>query len=741
MTKFEVVNSRSTSAAFCYLPSAFWFKRATFCLLLCVFCFLPSAPFCRGSQSRGSGSSIVCGWMPHLCAPTDRVPRPNLSVLRSNVDGSWTDNGPQINMPWVNEFGEREVRATDGNVPGGYPDGDGWRGPGDWWTNYWSVFDPSIGGYYFYLTLDGGSNRLFILNSASMQVTPVCSNWPGCAMPYASEFSYVTPGLMYYPNGSAVYKYNYDTNAGPTEVYDFANCPGLMTNQSGGTTIVGDTLVSTTDQVIGARIGNSIFALYNTSTAKCYWFSTVYGLVGGTDNPAPVASGLPWPGPPSLGTLGTTPSGNLPAGTYYVRETVRSDLNYSPSETLPSSEGTVALSAGGSITIGPPTIASNPIWSFIGKYCMVYIGASSGSETLQMSNQSCSSTLTFPGPLASGTASPPTQNAAGFWLHGVNMNLSGQWASLGPDQVTGSSANLMWQTFNGTGTETPSMTFCNLYGGCGGHTALGYAQMFYVISEPNSGGVPAHYDFGMGGFSNIGNSSAGNITRLHPSGPPFFNPYSPNGECNVTDTHATWLYDNGSDSMPIVVSSFVDGSDAYSLPIIKCAWDHEIDAVASDGSGTTWRLAHNRASGLANPQSQDDSQYNALSMPVCSPDGRYCLWTTDWNSGLGTQTENTTIGGASCYSMGCAWIANASYSTHQEIIDSNGNEEVVTSAGASGNNPPNWPTTANATVTDGSVNWQMQPGCDTSATQSVSMGGNPQGKGECRTDVFIVEAK
>jgi hypothetical protein len=737
MTKFEAVNSRSKSAAFCFLPSAFWFKRAAFCLLLSAFCFLLCVPCSLASQSRGSGNSTVCGWMPHPCAPTDRVPRPNLSVLPSNVDGTWTDGGPQINMPWVNVFGEREVRVTDGNVPGGYPDGDGWRGPSDSFPNYWSVYDSSIGGYYFYLTLDGGGNRLFILNSKSMQVTPVCSNWSGCSMPYASEFSYVTPGLMYYPNGSAVYKYNYDTNSGPTEIYDFASCPGLTANQSGGTSIVGTTYVSTNDQIIGARIGNSIFGVYNTSNAKCYWFSTVYGLIGGTDNPVPIASSLPWPGPPTLGTLGKTASGSLPAQTYYVKETVRTDLNYSPAETLPSNEGSVTLSSTGSITIGPPTIASNPLLSSVGKYCMVYIGTTSGGETLQMSNQSCSSILTFSGPLATGTASPPTTNSAGFWVHDMAPSMTGQYALLVADQVTGASANLIWQAFGPTATETASTVLCSANGGCGGHVAIGTNTMFYVIAGPVVGGVPPHYDFGL---TPLATPTGNNFTRLHPSGPPYFNTYAPNTECNVNDTHSNWSYENASDGMPIVVTSFVDGTTSYPLMTIHCAWDHEIDAVASDGSGTTWRLAHDRSSGLANPVSQLDSQYNALGGAVCSPDGYYCLWTTDWNSALGTTSGNTTIGGEGCTGS-CKWAANRSYSHYQEIIDSNGNEEVATVAGTSGSNPPIWPTATNATVADGSVTWQMQPGCNTSATQSVSFGGNPQGNGECRTDVFIVEAK
>jgi hypothetical protein len=59
--------------------------------------------------------------------------------------------------------------------------------------------------------------------------------------------------------------------------------------------------------------------------------------------------------------------------------------------------------------------------------------------------------------------------------------------------------------------------------------------------------------------------------------------------------------------------------------------------VASDGSGTTYRLAHNHATGLSQPGAGLATSYNALSMPVESPDGKLVLWATDWQSSLGEQ--------------------------------------------------------------------------------------------------------
>jgi hypothetical protein len=206
----------------------------------------------------------------------------------------------------------------------------------------------------------------------------------------------------------------------------------------------------------------------------------------------------------------------------------------------------------------------------------------------------------------------------------------------------------------------------------------------------------------------------------------------------VSDTHPNW---NTSDTQPIIVSSFVDQLvPRFSLMQINCAWDHEIDAVASDGSGTTWRLAHNRASGQANQLSDPDSSYDALSMPVCTSDGKYCMWATDWSGSLGTQTANTTIGGYYCY-LDCSWHALTHYNKGQEILGGLGNEQVVIQAGTTGRNYPTLAGSSSGKTHDGSVVWENQPGCNTNETLHVTAGGSTLGKGLCRTDVFIVEAK
>jgi Concanavalin A-like lectin/glucanases superfamily len=54
------------------------------------------------------------------------------------------------------------------------------------------------------------------------------------------------------------------------------------------------------------------------------------------------------------------------------------------------------------------------------------------------------------------------------------------------------------------------------------------------------------------------------------------------------------------------------------------------------------------------------------------------------------------------------WASTTAYAQWKEIIDSNGNLEVVKTAGTSGSGShPTWPTTQGSTVVDGTVTWQL----------------------------------
>lgn len=90
---------------------------------------------------------------------------------------------------------------------------------------------------------------------------------------------------------------------------------------------------------------------------------------------------------------------------------------------------------------------------------------------------------------------------------------------------------------------------------------------------------------------------------------------------------------------------------------------------------------------------------------------------TAGTSGATTPTWKTTVhatttdGGVKWLDQGplaaayASWTNGNAYAVGNEIVDSNGNIQVVTVAGTSGAGAPTWKTTVNATTSDGSVTW------------------------------------
>ncbi len=883
---------------------------ATVVALLSTLCLLAACLRAQGTSGSGASkmtgtvASLGCaGFVPAPCARSDRTVTQLGSAPSGNVDGTWTDNGPQVNVPWINDFGEREVRATDGVIPGGKPVGGGNYGPETWWTNYWSVYDSSVDGYYFYFPIgsSSGTDRLYTLNPTTMTVSSVCpTTWTSCEMPYAGSWSLITPGLMYYSTGEDLCSYNYDSMSGAgtcsddvgTLVFNFSTCPDYGTYYSGSIFLDG---VSYGDEWLEASFGSTAMAAYainGTDAGNCYWYSTKYGLAGGsnlTTQNATIAAGVA----PTLSSGNLTPTtgtGTLPSGTYYVEMTrvtqytsnaiysgswsggvatiysdddlstaagdtitiydasntawdgtytvatvsgqeVTFDVASSPGtwgtgyvisnsvspgfESTPSAQASATLSATGEIAISGQTLASDFYtrnWSY---YCNVYVSTTSGAETLQISGQSCTGTIEIAQPLVA-SVSPPTLNAAGYELHGSDAG-SGAWFNA---EASGTNAYVPWQM----GTANTILCVTKSSDQCEGHESDGNISLFYNLQSPNTGGVMSPYDVAL---SPNADPTESNYEHLIPAGPPTYNFYAaiPSAGCNISDYHSNWTYDNLTDTLPVMWSDFVEpfvgmveqsgtvsttadsttvtGSGTsfssswvgeyiwigtggtqgtglgvgawaqiasvqsstqltlagnapltvsgysmwtyyYPLMGIQCTWDHEIDMVSSSGNGTVWRFAHNRASGLQNQLSNADSSYQALSMPVCSPDGKYCLWATDWANAngqgqLGTQTGFQTS--ATGCSVSCAWKADTTYDQYQEVIDSNGNEEMATETGESGSTEPSWPTTVGDTVVDGGTEWHMEPGCNTPQSISVAFGGPVFNAGMCRTDVFIVEMR
>jgi hypothetical protein len=81
-----------------------------------------------------------------------------------------------------------------------------------------------------------------------------------------------------------------------------------------------------------------------------------------------------------------------------------------------------------------------------------------------------------------------------------------------------------------------------------------------------------------------------------------------------------------------------------------------------------------------------------------------------WNNVTGGSTTDGTVHWLDQGALSAAtlpvWVKSNSYTKGTEILDSNNNVEIVTTAGTSGTpNPPPWNTTAGGTTTDGTVTW------------------------------------
>jgi len=195
-----------------------------------------------------------------------------------------------------------------------------------------------------------------------------------------------------------------------------------------------------------------------------------------------------------------------------------------------------------------------------------------------------------------------------FYVHNARLSKDGNWVKVGFQSCistcTTGIQNYLWQI------DTNNLTACATANNCLGHTALGYTHMV------NSPTTPSQQSQMIRPLSNISQQ-----TQLWTLGPPSHIPW---------DNHESWSNANSSDNNPYLSSS------STGVPIVD-AWDNEIDAFLTNGSGTVYRFAHTFSSG----QSTFFSGANAIGS--VSQDGQFFAWSSDWEGTLGS-----TTGGATC---------------------------------------------------------------------------------------------
>jgi hypothetical protein len=206
-----------------------------------------------------------------------------------------------------------------------------------------------------------------------------------------------------------------------------------------------------------------------------------------------------------------------------------------------------------------------------------------------------------------------------FTVHNVKISKDGQWALITPAGCLTTctddpSAPYMWQI--GTLNLYPGCVSPN---DCSGHWTEGFSHFINVDNSPTWQQVQRVY----------GNNSTGaNITQ----GLPLPTANCASGFAGI-GLHQNWSNADTADSQPFFFTSYLASPPLNPYP---CAWIDEVLAIAP-GSGTTYRFAH----------TYNSDQSSAFSVGIAvgsaSQDGRFYMWTSDWQGTLGS-----TAGGSSC---------------------------------------------------------------------------------------------
>ena len=210
-----------------------------------------------------------------------------------------------------------------------------------------------------------------------------------------------------------------------------------------------------------------------------------------------------------------------------------------------------------------------------------------------------------------GTAAP-TNVALGFHLHHAWIDPSGRFVVLEP--VDASPAPfVVWDL------DTDVLTLVTTRGG--GHYALGYHRLINQACCAQSS-----YD---GAQWQLRDLAAPNATT------DVINPVLTPQEVFVAD-HTSWNNAQPSTAVPILASLY-RYSDGMLNNTPWRAWDNEIVAIQTGGGAagaTVWRFAHHR-SNVAYEDPGPDVYFWYLPRAVISPNGKWAIFTSNWEKTLG----------------------------------------------------------------------------------------------------------
>ena len=251
------------------------------------------------------------------------------------------------------------------------------------------------------------------------------------------------------------------------------------------------------------------------------------------------------------------------------------------------------------------TVFSTPIGGIqqTHPYIVVYNSTTAQSAVLDLKNSQVQ--------MFGSTSFQPLSYQLGYGVHSSFLDRSGRYVSItlgnpiSPTAIPNVPLTLIWDTQ--TGQISPWGPYpC-------GHDAVGFG------GAVNQCGIQSGTDsngWWMRQFNNLNN-----VTEL--ALPEVSQPYR-----WTTDGHPSWNNARPGMNVPFAQEIFV--TDSLNPYFPTRAWDGEIIAVPTDGSGTIWRFAHHHS--ILNGNFYDQPRANI------SQDGRYVLFTSNWENSFGTDS-------------------------------------------------------------------------------------------------------
>ena len=249
-----------------------------------------------------------------------------------------------------------------------------------------------------------------------------------------------------------------------------------------------------------------------------------------------------------------------------------------------------------------------------------------------------------------------------FTLHNARGSGDGQHIRMTPTVSYGFNQLQVWQPFTLNGTFSNSGDSC-------GHVCSGTLHIFNKCTGTYLNGM------GEMPFSNL--SAWTSLAAIYPS------------PDQADSAHITCASMNSTDTNPFAL---IMAMPTATYPTY--AWDNELLAQATDGTGRTWRFGHTFST---------VALQNLLPAAI-SQDGKYLLWQSDWMDMFGC-TNGTSVG---CGVLEPDWATGA-YTTASRITPLTGNAGGYTyqptgSCTASGSQPA-WTQTIGSTSADSGCTW------------------------------------